>query len=135
MNSLNSNFCYDFSYWFSDRIIDNNGNTVSDINAGITKLIPDMIDELNDTSNEHTRFIIPDCQVSMPDVAAKSFYNYENLWWYLCLSNLITNPFNEYNSNLLYYAFTLNILKSHDINTNNSNKNTKSKIGTIIELN
>lgn len=135
MSTINSNSCFDFSYWFSSTIQDNNGNTVTDINEGINKLIPDMIEELNDTTNQHTRFIVPDCQEAMPDISAQKFYNYENLWWYLCLSNVITNPFNEYNRQFLYYAFTLQILVAHDVSINNAKKDNKSKIGTIIELN
>lgn len=134
MNKLNSDSFLDFSYWFSNLIQDNNGVIVTDINEGIRKLIPDMIDQLNDIDNEHTRFMVPDCQIGMPDVAAKTFYDNESSWWYLCLGNQIVNPFKEYKNEFLYYAFTISILSAHDVNTNN-NTNSKSKIGTVIELN
>lgn len=135
MANLFSNSYTDFSYWFSNTIIDNNGENVSDINAGIEKLLPDMIDQLNNANNDHTRFIVPDCQIAMPDIAAQTFYKYESLWWYICLANLLDNPFNQYTNQYLFYAFTLQILESHDIKQQKSSTQQKSKIGTIIELN
>lgn len=135
MASLFSNSYTDFSYWFSNTIIDNNGENVSDINAGIEKLLPDMIDQLNNANNDHTRFLVPDCQIAMPDIAAQTFYKYENLWWYVCLANLLDNPFKQYTNRYLFYAFTPKILEDHNIAEQKTSAQQKSKIGTIIELN
>lgn len=133
-SNLFSNSYNDFSYWFSNTTIDNNGEVVSDINAGLVKLIPGMIDELNNTNNEHTKFILPEVQEYMPDMVAMQLYNNEHLWWYICLTNLLVNPFVEYKHNFMYYAFTKTILANHAIEKETSSKN-QSKIGTIIELN
>ena len=135
MANLFSNSYADFSYWFSSTAIDNNGEVVSDINAGIEKLIPDMIDQLNNDSNDHTRFMVPDCQIAMPDIAAQTFYNYEHMWWYICLANLLDNPFKQYTNRYLFYAFTSKILEEHNMDQQQKSKQQKSKIGTIIELN
>ncbi len=133
-SNLFSNSCNDFSYWFSQTTVDNNGEVVSDINAGLVKLIPGMIDELNNLNNEHTKFILPEVQEYMPDMVAVQLYNNENLWWYICLTNLLVNPFVEYKYNFMYYAFTKTILTDHAIEKETSSQD-QSKIGTIIELN
>ena len=133
--SVSSNSYQNFSYWFSDRIVDNNGQSVSDINAGLLKLIPDMLDGINNIENCDGRFIVPDCQVGMPDAAAVSFYSDENMWWYICFANLLSNPFTEFNSNLAYYVVNKDVLKNHNVSLNSQNVNKKSKIGTIVELN
>lgn len=135
MANLFSNSYRNFSYWFSETAIDNNGEVVSDINAGITKLIPDFIETLNNTNNAEKRFIIPDCQIGMPDVAAVTFYNYEEMWWYICLENSLSNPFTEYDNTLLYYIFSENLLSDHNTAVNTTSNTEKSKIGTVIELN
>lgn len=135
MSSISSSSYRHFSYWFQDTILDNNGESVSDINAGIVKLIPDTLDKINDVSNSISRFIVPDCQIGMPDVAAKCFYYDENMWWYICYGNLLMNPFTEYTNNLMYFTVDEQIIEDQDINLNNQNVDNKSKIGTIIELN
>lgn len=135
MASLFSNSYNDFSYWFSETTLDNNKEVVSDINAGMVKLFPDVVDEINNPNNSHTRFMVPDCQIAMPDIAAQTFYNYENLWWYVCLANLLDNPFEQYTNHYLYYAFTAKIIEEHNTKQAENTNQQKSKIGTIIELN
>lgn len=134
MNKIFSNNYQDFSYWFSTTIQDNNNNTVSDINKGIENMIIGLSDDLT-PDNNHERFIIPEIQNGMPDIVASGKYGNENMWWYLCFSNSLDDPFTQYKTKMLYYAFDESILNNHN-NKNNESKNTKkSKVGTIIELN
>lgn len=135
MANLFSNSCRNLSYWFSETTIDNNGEVVSDINAGLLKLLPELMDKLNVGDNAEKRFIIPDCQVAIPDVAAKTFYSDENMWWYICLENNIANPFKEYTNNLLFYVFNESYLTNQDQKITNTTNSKNSKIGTIVELN
>jgi len=135
MANLFSNSCKNLSYWFSETTLDNNGEIVSDINAGLLKLLPDLMEQLNAGNNAEKRFIIPDCQIATPDIAAQTFYENENMWWYICLENNIVNPFKEYTNNLLFYIFSESYLINHDQNITNTNTEQKSKIGQIIELN
>ena len=135
MANLFSNSCNELSYWFSEMTLDNNGEVVSDINAGIVKLIPELMEKLNgENGSTYDRFIIPDCQVGMPDIAASTFYDTGSMWWYICLENQLANPFTEYLNNFLYYSFPQIILDDHDKKVNLSNTNSNSKIGKIIEL-
>lgn len=135
MANLFSNNYRNLSYWFSEITLDNNGEVVSDINAGITKLIPGLMEDLNNPEKAEARFIIPDCQIGTPDIAAVTFYTYEDLWWYICICNSISNPFDEYNNNFLFYVFPEKTLSSHDTNVNITNNSSQSKIGKIVELN
>lgn len=134
--ALTSRNYRDFSYWFDNIITDPNGNVVSDINAGITKLIPDMFYTLNDTTNYHKRFGLTEQTQNMPDIAAMSLYGTEALWWYIMFANLIDNPFSNFTNEFLYYAFSEKLLSEHSISEENkASENTENKIGTIIELN
>jgi hypothetical protein len=123
------------SYWFEDRIVDNNGVSVSDINAGLVKLIPGLIDDLNDTSNTHTRFVLNEEQEGMPDDVASRIYENQNLWWYICLANLLDNPFDEFKTSMIYYAFDGQYLTAHQVEQEASKQSKESKIGKIITLN
>lgn len=134
MSNVFSNNYQNFSYWFSTTTLDNNNNVVSDINKGIENMIVGLSDDLT-SKNNHERFIIPETQNGMPDIVANGKYNNENMWWYLCFSNSLDDPFTQYKTKILYYAFDEVILSNHN-NRKNETKNTKkSKIGTIIELN
>lgn len=134
MSNVFSNNYQNFSYWFSTTTLDNNNNVVSDINKGIENMIVGLSDDLT-SKNNHERFIIPETQNGMPDIVANGKYNNENMWWYLCFSNSLDDPFTQYKTEILYYAFDEAILSNHN-NRKNETKNTKkSKIGTIIELN
>lgn len=135
MSSIFSNNYKDFSYWFSETITDPNDNVTSDINKGIEKMIVGLIDELNNPDNSHEKFTIPETQVGMPDIVANAKYDNENMWWYLCLANLLDNPFVQYKNQMMYYAFDEMILEDHKIEINKSKNSQKSKIGTIVELN
>lgn len=126
-----------FSYWFSDTIVDPNGKTVSDINKGIQRLIPDLIDQLNDLNNNHTRFIPGEDQDGQPDSIAFLKYNNDRLWWYVCLSSCLENPFTEFSHERVLYAYDNSYLTAHatkEVKDSNK-KEQQSKIGTVIELN
>jgi hypothetical protein len=126
----------DFSYWFSDTIVDPKGNTVSDINKGLTRLIPDLIDQLNDLNNDHTRFIPTSNQDGQPDLIAFNNYGTDSLWWYVCLSSCIEDPFNDISHKMVLYTYDKKYLTNHaEKEITESQDNMESKIGKIIELN
>ena len=127
MEDIFSSNYQDFSYWFSDTITDPKGYTVSDINKGIKRLFTDLVDQLNNLNNQHRQ----------PDSAAYVKYSNENLWWYMCLSNCLENPFEDFVHDKIFYAFEKTILTNHAKTESNSTTkdNTESKIDKIIELN
>ena len=137
MEDIFSSDYQDFSYWFSDTITDPKGNNVSDINKGIKRLFTDLVDQLNNLDNQHSKFFINEGQDGQPDSAAYIKYSNENLWWYMCLSNCLENPFKDFVHDKIFYAFEKTILTNHAKTESNSTTkdNTESKIDKIIELN
>lgn len=123
-----------FSYWFDERIVDNNDISVTDINKGLTKLIPDLIDELNNLDNAHQTFVVNEQNIGEPDAQAYLIYGNPVLWWYICLSNLIDDPFEEFTSNKIFYAFDEKYLSEHNVETE-SQTTTTATTGTTITLN
>lgn len=126
-----------FSYWFSDTIVDPQGKTVSDINKGIRDLIPGLIDQLNNLENDHTKFIPSGSQDGQPDSVAYLKYGNQNLWWYVCLSSCLENPFTEFSHGNVLFAFNRNYLSQHaqTKESKQTPQGTESKIGQVIELN
>lgn len=125
------------SYWFSDTIVDLNGKTVSDINKGLVRLIPDLIDQLNNLDNIHTTFIPSENQNGQPDSVAYLKYNNQNLWWYVCLSSCLEDPFKEFSHERVLYAYDRGYLTNHaqEETAAKNAQDQESKIGKIIELN
>lgn len=125
------------SYWFDKTLTDPNGNVVTDINAGLVNLIPNIMPELNNLNNEHERFVLTDIVTYQPDLIAHVQYKNDDLFWYVCLANLIDNCFDGFDSEHIYYAFSTSYLSM--LATNNNAKknpsNSNGKIGTTITLN
>lgn len=126
------------SYWFNQKVMDNNGNMVSDINAGLRKLLPDLMPILNNLQNNHEEFMIDDTLLGQPDYMAASFNGGENLFWYICLANLVADPFGGFDTEHVYYAFDNNYLTQLCSNKNSgagTQSAQKEKIGKIVTLN
>lgn len=125
------------SYWFNQTITDGNGNTITDINAGLRKLLPDLMPELNNLSNNYTTFAIDETILGQPDYIAHTMQKNHNLFWYVCLANLITNPFEGFDTEHIYYSFDKSYLTSLSTKqaAGGATQPTNQKVGKIITLN
>lgn len=137
MEDIFSSDYQDFSYWFSDTITDPKGNNVSDINKGIKRLFTDLVYQLNNLDNQHSKYYIDETQDGQPDSTSYLKYGNTKLWWYMCLSSCLEDPFKDFVHDKIFYTFEKDILTNHATTESESNtkNNTESKIDKIIELN
>ena len=122
--------------FFQERIIDNNGVDVTDINAGLTNLFA-FFNEKEDTLYENERYMVKDYENGYPDLVARnSILCDQKYWWWILLMNRLENPMTDIKTHWVY-----SILDRSDINNfvNQSNENIDSqrdnRIGSIVELN
>ena len=122
--------------FFQERIIDNNGISVTDINAGLTNLFG-FFNEKEDTMFETQRYMVKEYEEGYPDLVARnSILSDQIYWWWILLMNRLENPFTDIKKHWVY-----SILDRTDISSfvNQSNENIDSqrdnRIGSIVELN
>lgn len=122
--------------FFQERIIDNNGINVTDINAGLTNLFG-FFNEKENNMNETERYMVKDYEAGYPDLVARnSILNDQKYWWWILLMNRLENPMIDIKTHWIY-----SVLDKSDINSfvNQSNDNIDSqrdnRIGSIVELN
>ncbi len=122
--------------FFQERILDNNGVSVTDINAGLVNLFTKFNEEAN-SFNEEERYLVSEFEEGYPDLIAKhSILTDQQYWWWILLLNRLENPMEDLKPNWLYSINSQRqindfINKSNDSGNTNSNK----RIGKIVELN
>jgi len=123
-----------FDTYFSERIIDNNGVSVSDINKGISTLIPIFIESL-DLADEPQSIILDETYEGQPDLVAhdSSYFGDQDKWWVFCLSNFLNDPFKEVKSRWIYYLY--DPVTYNTVTTTLTADNKSEKIGTVVTLN
>lgn len=132
-NSLND---ISLDSFFQDRILDNNGVSVTDINLGLNNLFKYF--NMQEPNMEETqRYLVKEFEDGFPDlVAKKSIMQDQCYWWWLLLANRLENPMTDIKTGVIYSILSLN-----DINdfVNSSNQSVESgnnsRLGTLVELN
>ena len=125
-----------FDSFFSERIIDNNGVSVTDINAGLINLFGNLKANANGMQEEQL-YLSSEYEVGYPDLIARnSVLGDQRYWWWVLVLNGLEDPFTEIVENWIYPIYS-----AADINTfieksnaSNTSKN-NDRIGTIVELN
>lgn len=122
--------------FFQERILDNNGVSVTDINAGLVNLFTKFNEEAESFSEEQ-HYLVSEFEEGYPDlIAMHSILSHQQYWWWILLLNRLENPMTDLKTNWVYSINSeqqINdfINKSNDTGKNDSNK----RIGTIVELN
>ena len=134
-----------FDSFFDDRVIDNNGISVTDINVGLNKIYKAFNEYgFNDIGVQN--YLVAEQEVGYPDlVAMKSAYGSQIYWWWLLLLNRQDDAFEGIKAGWVYTIDSINTIKDfvEESNNNNSNNNADSniemnndsRIGSIVELN
>ena len=132
-NSLND---VSLDSFFQDRILDNNGVSVTDINLGLNNLFKYF--NMQEPNMEETqRYLVKEFEEGFPDlVAKKSIMQDQRYWWWLLLTNRLENPMTDIKTNFLYSVLSLNDINDF-INSSNQSveSGNNSRLGTIVELN
>lgn len=136
--SISNNYLNDtnFDSFFQERILDNNGVSVTDINAGLVNLFTKFNNEA-DSFAESQRYLVSEFEEGYPDlVAMHSLLADQQYWWWILLLNRLEDPMTDLKPNWIYSINDTNqiddfINKSNDTGNSDANK----RIGSIVELN
>lgn len=88
--------------FFSKRIVDQNGNTCTDINLGLDKLFANFnYFKLN--IKEEQRYLVSEYEENYPDlVALHSILQSQEYWWWILLINDLEDPLSDIKTNWIY---------------------------------
>lgn len=125
-----------FNSFFSQIVKDNNGKTVTDVNAGLVNLYSFFNDEEHKLIADQA-YLVSKFEEHFPDlVAMTSLLTKQDYWWWILLLNRLDNPLEELKENWVYSIINPVAVNSliTDSNTNKQEQTT-SRIGSIVELN
>ena len=122
--------------FFQERIIDNNGVSVTDINLGLMNLFRNYNDEANRFESTE-RFFVSDIEAGYPDlIAKKSILQDQQFWWWVTLLNRLENPMTDFKAGWIYSVTDINqVLDFINLTNENISSNNNTRIGKVIELN
>lgn len=134
-----------FDSYFTDRVIDNNGVSVADINVGLNRLHKNF-NEYGLSSSGTQSYIAAEHEVGYPDlIALNSQYGSQLYWWWVLLFNRQDDAFEGIKPNWVYAIDSVETVRDfvNTVNNTNSTNNADSKIemtnesriGSTVELN
>jgi hypothetical protein len=125
-----------FDSFFQERIVDNNGISVTDINAGLRNLFYNF-NEKADDFNPTEMFFVTDVDTGYPElIAKKSVLEKQGYWWWITLLNRLENPMTDFKTNWVYSINSTSQITSFINETNeNISSNNNNRIGKVVELN
>lgn len=122
--------------YFSEKIKDNNGNMVTDINAGLINLFANLND-YREKMTETQNYLVVDYEEGYPDLVAKnSVLADQAYWWWVLVINKLEDPFTELKANWIYSIVPkdqLEAFMNYTITVNTSSTN--NRLGSVVELN
>lgn len=125
-----------FDSFFQKRIVDPNGISVTDINAGLRNLFY-MFNEQSDSLDAIEKFFVTDIEAGYPDlIAKKSSLGSQHYWWWITMLNRLENPMTDFKTNWIYSINDSGQISLFINQTNeNGSSNNNTRIGKTIELN
>lgn len=125
-----------FDSFFSKKIVDNNGISVTDINAGLTNLY----EFFNDNAHSFTssqKYLVSNHEEDYPElVALHSTLNSEQYWWWILFLNRLDDSLVDIKENWLYDIYSSNQINSFIEKSNTTdNSETSDRLGKIVDLN
>lgn len=125
-----------FNSFFQDRIVDPNGISVTDINAGLRNLFYNLNEEAEQFTPSE-KFFVTEIEAGYPDlIAKKSELNNQAFWWWITVLNRLENPMTDFKENWLYSIVDYSQIQNFINQTNeNVSSNNSSRIGKVVELN
>ena len=139
-NTSNNNTANNISFdsYFTETIVDPNGISVVDMNAGLYNLYAPYKENAKKYEEaEEQAYLVSAHEEAYPDlVAMNSILNDSRYWWWVLLLNRLDDALKDIKQNWIY---TINSTEQVNefIETTNTNNSTKeeNRIGTVIELN
>lgn len=125
-----------FDSYFDKTVIDNNGNTVTDINAGLDNLFAYFNNaEYNLTTTQS--YLVSEYEEGYPDlVAYHSILGSQQYWWWVLLLNKLDDSFTDIKYNWVYSINDAQQINSFIENSTEANTSEdEDRLGKIVELN
>lgn len=122
-----------FSSFFTDRIVDTNGVSVTDINKGIKKLYNSVVVPTDNAS--YNMFVITEEDQGFPDLIAHKYFGDQNLWYFFLLTNGLEDPFVELSLGWAYGIVDYAPAKNAIDVSEEKELTVQSRIGSTITLN
>lgn len=125
-----------FDSYFNKTVIDNNGNTVTDINAGLDNLFAYFNNaEYNLTTSQS--YLVSEYEEGYPDlVAYRSILGSQQYWWWVLLLNKLDDSFTDIKYNWVYSINDAQQINSFIENSTEANTSEdENRLGKIVELN
>lgn len=125
-----------FDSYFDKTVIDNNGNTVTDINAGLDNLFAYFNNaEYNLTTSQS--YLVSEYEEGYPDlVAYRSILGSQQYWWWVLLLNKLDDSFTDIKYNWVYSINDAQQINSFIENSTEANTSEdEDRLGKIVELN
>ena len=129
-NSIN------YDSFFTETIVDPNGVTVCDMNAGLDNLYK-YFNDYADRFDTAQRYSVPEHEEGYPDlVAARSILGSQDFWWWVLLLNRQDDAFEGLKQNWVYsIANGTQVETFIQDSTTAEEASSDNRIGTVIELN
>lgn len=125
-----------FDSYFDKTVIDNNGNTVTDINAGLDNLFA-YFNNAEYNLNTSQSYLVSEYEEGYPDlVAYRSILGSQQYWWWVLLLNKLDDSFTDIKYNWVYSINDAQQINSFIENSTEANTSEdENRLGKIVELN
>lgn len=129
---MSNNIKYDS--FFTERIVDNNGQDCSDVNAGLKKLYQGLNDNWY-SFEEMQRYLVSQDEDGYPELVAKhSILGSQDYWWWILFLNRLDDPLTAIKENWIYSINSTDQISSFITETNNLENRVESEIGKKIKI-
>lgn len=125
-----------FDSYFDKTVVDNNGNTVSDINAGLDNLFAYFNTAEYNLSTTQS-YLVSEYEEGYPDlVAYHSILGSQQYWWWVLLLNKLDDSFTDIKYNWVYSINDAQQINSFIENSTEANTSEdENRLGKVVELN
>ena len=125
-----------FDSYFDKTVVDNNGNTVTDINAGLDNLFAYFNTAEYNLSTTQS-YLVSEYEEGYPDlVAYRSILGSQQYWWWILLLNKLDDSFTDIKYNWVYSINDAQQINSFIENSTEANTSEdENRLGKIVELN
>lgn len=129
---MSNNIKYDS--FFTERIVDNNGQGCSDVNAGLKKLYQGLNDNWY-SFEEMQRYLVSQDEDGYPELVAKhSILGSQDYWWWILFLNRLDDPLTAIKENWIYSINSTDQISSFITETNSLENRVESEIGKRITI-
>ena len=129
---MSNNIKYDS--FFTERIVDNNGQSCSDVNAGLKKLYQGLNDNWY-SFEEMQRYLVSQDEDGYPELVAKhSILGSQDYWWWILFLNRLDDPLTAIKENWIYSINSTDQISSFITETNSLENRVESEIGKRITI-